>query len=123
MAEIKQAPEVIPVPVLTDRELQDREKDLKDAMKLHASIAAKVSEILPLLREAAIAADKLEKSGRMKPVLRAAMMSRRLEIPQIKNSLQQVLFFATKLSSSVVSTASKRTQELEETIRDPKLLR
>jgi hypothetical protein len=108
---------------LHERELQERQDDLETALKLYGSVSNALSEALPILDKARADTEQLRQLCVKNPVLRAAMVSRRLAVPAVGTDLRDLHFKLSIIARSIERASLSRRSELEEVIRDPGLLR
>jgi hypothetical protein len=108
---------------LSEAELRDRQDDLEKALKLYKSVSSRLAEASPILELALADADRLRQMCEKNPVLRAAMVSRRLSVQTVIQDVRSVNFKATTVTKSVGKTLQAKRSELEEAVKDPELLR
>jgi hypothetical protein len=108
---------------LSDVEIHERTDDLEKALNLFGSVASRLDNISPIIEAILEDADRLHKMCERNPVLRAAMVSRRLSIQPLIRDIRGTKLKVSTISKFVGKTRQSKRNELEEVIRDPELLR
>jgi hypothetical protein len=78
MPAVSQAPAVIPIPELSEREKQDRTQDIDAVTKKYAAIRGKISKLFPALDEIISDYIQLQRDCDKSPPIRAVHLSRRI---------------------------------------------
>lgn len=108
---------------LSEVELQERQVDLEKALNLFGSVARSLNKAAPLVEAALEEAEQLRQMCERNPVLRAAMVSRRLSVQMLIQDIRNAKFKVSTISKSVGKLQQSRVGELEQAVRDPELLR
>jgi len=120
MPVIGPAPDVIPIPELSEREKRERLDELEEAVKLHADIRTKIQRVLPFLDEIIQDCVKFQLKCGSSYLLRSIHLSRALRFAVLFNlvaSVRTQLSAAAKASEKV----ERRSKDLEREILDPDL--
>ena len=120
MPEVGQAPAVIPIPELSERETQERVQDIEKVSKVHAEIRAKISRLLPALDEIIQDHLKLRYECEKSPPIRAIRLARRIGLEASLRGVAGAKF----LLSQLVRTSERSTRFIEAAqteVLDPEL--
>ena len=108
---------------ILDQEMKSREDELESALKLYSSISEKILQSNVMVGQAIFSLEKLQNSCKKSPVLRAAMVSRRLSVQNFERDIKLIYSKSRTAAESINKLGSSRKEELEQIIKDPELLR
>jgi len=117
---VGQAPAVIEIPELSDKEKSDRLGELESAIKLHSTIRAKIAKVIPLLDDIIQDCAKFEHTCSSSYLLRAVHLSRTFRSPLL---LKVVALSRTELNkiAQAAEKVERRSGTLEAEALDPGL--
>lgn len=114
MPRVGQAPAVIPIPELSDRERQDRLQDMEKVTKRHTGIRAKIAKVIPVLDDLIQEHLRLQHDCETSPPIRAIRLARRIGTSESLKTVVAAKFHLNQL----IRGAEKSARHIEAAQRE-----